>query len=157
MKVPLRSDLVVLPAVKSADGMIGLTATIKAVADEDMTDAPAMYERIILWRKFLADPIFVTRFGTPVPRVATLIGETMKTATKTTVSQRVTKSILDTIHLHFADSDFDQDEGEIKLIDQDESCLYFGLFETVRETGNLSGEPSIIWTVEVFADVEGGR
>ncbi|MCO8121329.1 hypothetical protein NHH03_06240 [Stieleria sp. TO1_6] len=81
----------------------------------------------------------------------------MKTATMTTVGERVTKSILNTIHYHLADPDFDQDEGEIKLIDQDESCLYFGLFEADEETGNLSGEPSIIWTVEVFADVEGGR
>lgn len=81
----------------------------------------------------------------------------MKPAVKSTVGDRVTRSILNTIHFHLADPDFDQDEGEIQLVDQDQACLYFGLFETDEETGNLSPEPAIIWTVEVFADVNGGR
>ena len=81
----------------------------------------------------------------------------MKTAEKTVVGERITKAILNTIHHHLSDPDFNQDEGEIKLIDQDEACLYFGLFETDEQTGSLCGEPAVIWTVEVFADLEGGR
>ncbi|MGI9469690.1 MAG: hypothetical protein ACR2OA_21390 [Rubripirellula sp.] len=73
------------------------------------------------------------------------------------VGCRVTKSILDSIHYHLADPDFEQDEGEVQLIDHDEACLYFGLFEADPESGKLSADPSIIWTVEVSADLKGGK
>ena len=32
-----------------------------------------------------------------------------------------------------------------------------GLFEIDQETGRLENEPEVIWSIEVFADVEGGR
>lgn len=76
---------------------------------------------------------------------------------KARVGEKLTESILNTIHYHLSDPDLDQDAGEVKLIDQDQSCLYFGLFETDQETGLLSSDPTIIATVEVFSDIKGGR
>ena len=81
----------------------------------------------------------------------------MNPGTKAVVGERVTKSILSTIHQQLAEPDFDEDAGEIKLIDQDDACLYYGLFEPESTSGKPGTEPSIIWTVEVFADLNGGR
>ena len=79
----------------------------------------------------------------------------MKRTTAAQVGSWVTRIILESIHDHLADPDFDLDEGEVRLVDRDERCIYFGLFETNPETGGLQKEPAIIWIVEVSADVEG--
>ncbi len=72
------------------------------------------------------------------------------------VRDKITRSILDSIHHYLADPEFDQDEGELRLIDQDENCLYFGLFGADHDSGNVAVDPSIIWTVEVSADLKRG-
>ena len=70
------------------------------------------------------------------------------------VGSRVTRMILESVHDHLANPDFDLDEGEVQFIDRDEGCLYFGFFETDVETGNTQGKPCLIWTVEVSAALE---
>jgi hypothetical protein len=74
-----------------------------------------------------------------------------------TVASKVTKCFVDSIHDHLTTPEFDLDEGEIKLIDQDESTLYFGLFEVDEVTGELGTKPTIIWSIEVSTDLQGGR
>ena len=76
----------------------------------------------------------------------------MERSTAVQIGSRVTQAILESIHDHLADPDFDLDEGEVRLIDRDERYIYFGLFEANPETGNLLGQPAIIWIVEVSAD-----
>ncbi|MCO8125542.1 hypothetical protein NHH03_27635 [Stieleria sp. TO1_6] len=81
----------------------------------------------------------------------------MKTATKTALGAQVTSQLLRSLHDHLVDQDFSTEEGEVKLIDIDESTLSFGLFAIDQETGRLESDPEVIWSIEVFADVEGGR
>lgn len=73
------------------------------------------------------------------------------------VGAMITRKLTATIHHHLSDPDFDLDDGEIQLIDHDHESLYFGLFETDEDTGLLKEEPSIIWTIEVFADLNAGQ
>lgn len=71
--------------------------------------------------------------------------------------ETVTCYLVNAIHAHLIDQDFDVEEGEVKLIDRDDSTLFFGLFVIDEATGLLQPEPSIIWSIEVFADLQGGR
>lgn len=73
------------------------------------------------------------------------------------VGSRITNCFIESIHDHLVTPEFDLDEGEIKLIDQDESTLYFGLLELDEATGELKTKPRIIWSIEVVADLQGGQ
>ena len=81
----------------------------------------------------------------------------MKTATKTALGAKITSKLLRSLHDHLIDQDFSTEEGEVQLIDVDESTLSFGLFAIDEETGRLASDPEVIWSIEVFADIEGGR
>ena len=81
----------------------------------------------------------------------------MKPELKTALGAKVTEQLLQSLHDHLVDQDFSTEEGDVKLIDIDESTLSFGLFEIDQETGRLENEPEVIWSIEVFADVDGGR
>lgn len=73
------------------------------------------------------------------------------------VGATITSQLLRTIRDHLQDQDFSVDEGDVSIIDSDDSTVYFGLFQTNQETGELKPEPAIIWSIEVFADLQGGR
>lgn len=81
----------------------------------------------------------------------------MKPASATLVGTKITNQFLRAIRDHLVDQDFSLDEGEVKLVDSDDATLFFGLFEIDETTGSLKGEPAIIWSIEVFADLQGGR
>lgn len=81
----------------------------------------------------------------------------MKNAQKSALADKITSQLLRSVHDHLVDQDFSTEEGEVKLIDTDESTLSFGLFTIDEETGRLESDPEVIWSIEVFADVEGGR
>ena len=73
------------------------------------------------------------------------------------IASKVSKCLLDSIHDHLANPDFDLDEGEVRLIDSDDCTLYFGLLEIDSDTGELGAEPVIVWSVEVSSNLQQGR
>lgn len=81
----------------------------------------------------------------------------MKTVETSEIAATVTSQLLRSIRDHLQDQDFSVDQGEVKIVDSDESTVYFGLFQVDQESGRLAPEPELIWSIEVFADLEGGR
>ena len=73
------------------------------------------------------------------------------------VGAKVTGHFVNSIREHLIDADLGIEESEIKLIDHDEATLYFGLFELDETAEVLQSDPTIIWSIEVFADLKGGR
>lgn len=77
--------------------------------------------------------------------------------TNDAIGATITSQFLKAIRDHLQDQDFSVEEGEVTIIDADESAVYLGLFHTDEETGELKPEPEIIWSIECFADLQGGR
>lgn len=65
---------------------------------------------------------------------------------------KLTSTILNSIAHLFADPEFDADQGEVKLLGTDESCIILGLFP-YDEFGEVASQPSQKWTIEVSEEV----
>lgn len=63
----------------------------------------------------------------------------------------ITKCIVNSLADAFADPEFDLDEGMIRFLDRDESCIWLGLFP-IDENGEPSTDPTATWTVEVSCE-----
>lgn len=65
---------------------------------------------------------------------------------------RITQTIVNSIATLFAEPQFDCDEGEVRLIDRDDHCVWLGLFAADDE-GELVGKaPIATWTIETSRD-----
>ena len=65
--------------------------------------------------------------------------------------------MINSIEEHLAAQEFKIAEGEVKLIDRDDATIFYGLFPVDDATGQVVPSPEIIWSIEVFADLEAGR
>lgn len=72
------------------------------------------------------------------------------------IAINVTNSLLTSIHRQLQIPNLSIDEGEVRLIDRDDTSntIYLGLFERDSTTGETKG-PAIIWSIEIYADIQG--
>jgi hypothetical protein len=68
---------------------------------------------------------------------------------------RISKTILDSIENLFAECEFDDNAGNIKLLDRNGSCVWLGLFPLDDEGEQSSDKPAVTWTVEITYDTKG--
>ncbi|MDZ4847915.1 MAG: hypothetical protein SGI77_01350 [Pirellulaceae bacterium] len=73
------------------------------------------------------------------------------------IANEVTNSLLKSIHQQLQIPKLDIEEGEIRIIDRDDAAcaIFLGLYDRDATTGESSVKPSIIWSIEVFADLQG--
>ncbi|WP_430451937.1 hypothetical protein [Rhodopirellula europaea] len=81
----------------------------------------------------------------------------MKTSEANAVGATITSQLTRAIRDHLQDQDFSVEQGEVTIVDVDESTICFGLFPMDKQTGELKSEAEVIWSIEVFADLQGGR
>ena len=63
--------------------------------------------------------------------------------------ERIDRTILDSLAALFAEPDFDNDSGEVRFLDQDDRCVWLGLFPTDEEGNSIGDKPIVTWTIEV--------
>jgi len=63
--------------------------------------------------------------------------------------ERIDRTILNSLAALFAEPDFDNDSGEVRFLDQDDRCVWLGLFPTDEEGHSIGDEPIVTWTIEV--------
>ncbi len=69
--------------------------------------------------------------------------------------KRISRIILNSVEHLFAEPDFDDDAGDIRLLDRDESCVWLGLFPTDDNGEPISDKPAVVWTIEVSQETKG--
>lgn len=69
--------------------------------------------------------------------------------------ERVSRIILNSLETLFAECEFDDDAGNIKLLDRNGSCVWLGLFPLDDEGEQISNEPTAVWTIEVSHEQKG--
>ena len=65
---------------------------------------------------------------------------------------RISRTVLDSIENLFAECEFDDDAGNIRLLDRNGSCLWLGLFPLDDEGEQRSDKPAAVWTIEISND-----
>jgi len=70
---------------------------------------------------------------------------------------RITAAIVETLKIQFENPEFDFDEGELRLIDADETGIFLGLFPSDPETGEPARRHSAAWYIEVTPQPNEGR
>jgi hypothetical protein len=65
---------------------------------------------------------------------------------------RISRAVLDSIENLFAECEFDDDAGNIRLLDRNGSCLWLGLFPLDDEGEQRSAKPAAVWAIEVSHD-----
>ena len=71
--------------------------------------------------------------------------------------ERIDQTILNSLAALFAKPDFDNDSGEVKFLDRDESCIWLGLFPTDEQGEVISEEPTVTWTIELSREQKGAQ
>lgn len=69
--------------------------------------------------------------------------------------QRISRTILNSLEHLFSQPDFDDDAGNIRFLDRDDSCVWLGLFPTDEEGEAISDKPVAVWTIEVSHEEKG--
>jgi hypothetical protein len=69
--------------------------------------------------------------------------------------QRISRTVLDSIENLFAECEFDDDAGNIRLLDRNGSCLWLGLFPLDDEGEQSGDKPAVVWTIEVSHETKG--
>ncbi len=69
--------------------------------------------------------------------------------------ERIGRIILNSVEQLFAEPDFDDDGGDIRFLDRDESCVWLGLFPTDDNGEPISDKPAVVWTIEVSQETKG--
>ena len=64
-------------------------------------------------------------------------------------NDKIKKAILSTLYNQFSKSEFDLEEGQVKIADHDDNAIYLGLYPIDTETGEIKTKPSHVWTIEV--------
>ncbi len=67
---------------------------------------------------------------------------------------KIKEAILSTLYTRFSESEFDLDEGQVKIADHDDNAIYLGLYPIDTETGEIKSKPSQVWTIEISASNE---
>ena len=69
---------------------------------------------------------------------------------------RATPTIVGSIVEFFSQSGIDLDDGVVRLIDHDEKCIWFGLFESDHQ--ELDSKLALAtWTVEISLEMKGAK
>jgi hypothetical protein len=66
--------------------------------------------------------------------------------------ERIRRLILNSIAELFQETDFDDDAGHVQILDQDNYCIFLGLFPFDDEGEPVGDKPATIWTVEVIQE-----
>lgn len=69
--------------------------------------------------------------------------------------QRISRIILNSVQHLFSEPEFDDDAGEIRFLDCDDSCVWLGLFPIDDEGEQISDKPAAVWTIEVSHEQRG--
>jgi len=73
------------------------------------------------------------------------------------IASEVTSSLLKSIHQQLQIPKLDIGDGDTRIIDRDDTAnaIFVGFYERDEATGLSKDKPSIIWNIEIFADLQG--
>jgi hypothetical protein len=81
----------------------------------------------------------------------------MPTKPSPTDLERIRRVILNSVAHLFAETDFDDDAGNIRFLDRDDYCIFLGLFPFNGEGEPITNEPATVWTIEVSNEQKGAE